>query len=298
MIVDGARRLNVLILAINPTSGNGKARQRAKQAEILLSRSGIESLLIEGSSLEDFRAQLLQALQDSKVTGVIACGGDGFIHEIIQHVVPRALAFGVIPCGTGNDFARSLGVYSLSFEEQINLIATQEPKNLDLGKVGQRWFAAILSTGFDALVNERANQMRWPKGKLKYNLAMIEKLIFLRPHRYRISMDQLIVDVDATLITIANGSSYGGGMKVCPQAALDDARFDVMILNKVSRFELLRVFPKVYFGRHVGHPAVTFYRCESIEIQGAGSSYADGEPISALPLSARCVPGALLAWSV
>lgn len=297
MIVDGARRLNVLILAINPSSGKGRARQRAEQVERFLKSSGIQTLSIQGESLDDFRAKLLLALDEREITGVIAFGGDGFIHEIIQHVVPRSIALGVIPCGTGNDFARSLGIHSLSLDEQIEIITSTNPRKLDLGRVGQRWFAAILSTGFDALVNERANQMKWPKGRMKYNLAMIEKLILLRPHRYRIKMDQEIVDVDATLITIANGSSYGGGMKVCPQASLDDARFDVMILNKVSRFELLKVFPKVYFGKHVGHPAVSFYRCESIEIEGVGTSYADGESISALPLSAHCVPGALLAWS-
>lgn len=297
MIVDGARRLNVLILAINPASGRGKARHRAEIAQRIFQSSGIETLSIQGDCLEDFRAKLLSELSSDDVSGVIAFGGDGFIHEIIQHIAPRSIALGVIPCGTGNDFARSLGIHSLSLHQQIEIIASTQPRKLDLGRVGQKWFAAILSTGFDALVNERANQMKWPKGRLKYNLAMIEKLILLRPHRYRIKMDQEIVDVDATLITIANGSSYGGGMKVCPQATLDDARFDVMILKKVSRLELLKVFPKVYFGKHVGHPAVSFYRCESIEIEGSGTSYADGESIATLPLSAQCVPGALLAWS-
>lgn len=287
----------MLILAINPTSGRGKARQKAAKVEQVLRTSGVDSISIEGQSLEDFREKFLATLDQSEVSGVIAFGGDGFIHEVIQHVVPRSIPLGVIPCGTGNDFARSLGIHTLSLNEQLHIITSTQPKGVDLGRVGSRWFAAILSTGFDALVNERANQMRWPKGRMKYNLAMIEKLILLRPHRYRIKMDQEIVDVDATLITIANGSSYGGGMKVCPQATLDDALFDVMILRKVSRFELLRVFPKVYFGKHVGHPAVSFYRCQQIEVDGVGTSYADGESISQLPLFAQCVPNALLAWS-
>ena len=287
----------MLILAINPTSGRGRARHKATKVEQVLRASGAESISIEGHSLEDFREKFLAALDQSEVSGVITFGGDGFIHEVIQHVAPRSIPLGVIPCGTGNDFARSLGIHALSLNEQLKIITSTQPKSLDLGQVGSRWFAAILSTGFDALVNERANEMRWPKGRMKYNLAMIEKLILLRPHHYRIKMDQEIVDVDATLITIANGSSYGGGMKVCPQATLDDALFDVMILKKVSRFELLKVFPKVYFGKHVGHPAVSFYRCQQIEVDGVGTSYADGESISPLPLVAQCVPGALLAWS-
>jgi diacylglycerol kinase (ATP) len=106
-----------------------------------------------------------------------------------------------------------------------------------------------------------------------------------------------VLDVEATLVTVANGPSYGGGMNVCPDANLNDGLFDVMVLGKVSRVELLRVFPKVYIGRHVGHPAVTFYRCREIEIIGSGSSFADGEPISSLPLKAQCVSNAMKVWA-
>jgi diacylglycerol kinase (ATP) len=105
------------------------------------------------------------------------------------------------------------------------------------------------------------------------------------------------MDIDATLITVANGPSYGGGMNICPDASLEDGHFDVMILGKVSRTELLKVFPKVYRGKHVGHPAVTFYRCRQIEIIGSGSSFADGEPISSLPLTAECVSAVLKVWA-
>ena len=132
---------------------------------------------------------------------------------------------------------------------------------------------------------------------MKYNIAMIEKLIALKPHPYRIRLDQSEIHVEATLVTVANGASYGGGMKVCPEASLDDGLFDVMVLGKVSRIELLKVFPKVYRGTHVGHPAVTFYRCSEIEIDGFGSSFADGEPVSQLPLTATCVSGALKVWA-
>lgn len=297
MIADVARRPNVLILAVNPHSGRGRARTLAEKAAAKFSKDGFHTLTVEGADLDDFRRKLDSALTAHSVDGVIAFGGDGFIHEILGHCVPRGIALGVIPCGTGNDFARSLEIYKLSLNEQIDLIAHGSPKRIDLGQVGEKWFAAILSSGFDALVNDRANAMRWPKGRMKYNLALIEKLFKLQTHRYRITLDDLAVDTDATLITIANGSSYGGGMKVCPEASLNDGHFDVMILGKVSRRELIKVFPKVYFGKHVGHPAVTFYRCSSIIIEGSGSAFADGEPISSLPLTARCVPNALLAWS-
>ncbi len=297
MIAGAKRRLYVLILAINPQSGRGRARKKALIARKYFDGLGIPVTLVEGNSLDDFRHKLIANLDHETISGVVALGGDGFIHEIIQHIVPRQIPLGVIPCGTGNDFARSIGVYRLSPTEQMNLIAQSDLRSIDLGRVGQRWFAAILSSGFDALVNERANLMKWPKGRMRYNIAMIEKIIQLRAHSYRIRLDQDFVDVEATLVTVANGPSYGGGMNVCPDAKLDDGIFDVMVLGRVSRMELLRVFPKVYSGRHVGHPAVEFYRCREIEIIGSGSSFADGEPISNLPLSAECVSNALKVWA-
>jgi len=297
MIAGAKRRLYVLILAINPRSGRGQARKKALIAKKYFDALGIRVSLVEGHSLDDFRQQFIEQLDREIITGVVALGGDGFIHEIIQHVVPRQIPLGVIPCGTGNDFARSIGLYRLSITEQINLIAHSDIRSIDLGRVDQRWFAAILSSGFDALVNERANQMQWPRGRMRYNIAMIEKIIQLKAHSYQIRLDQESIDVEATLVTVANGPSYGGGMNICPDAKLNDGLFDVMVLGKVSRAELLRVFPKVYSGRHVGHPAVSFYRCKEIEIIGSGSTFADGEPISTLPLTATCVSNAMKVWA-
>jgi diacylglycerol kinase (ATP) len=297
MIAGAKRRLYVLILAINPISGRGHARKRALVAKKYFADLGVRAALVEGNSLVDFRQKLIYELENEPVSGVVAFGGDGFIHEIIQHIVPREISLGVIPCGTGNDFARSIDIYGLSLNQQLELIAQTKSRSIDLGRVGSTWFVAILSTGFDALVNDRANAMQWPKGRMRYNIAMIEKIVALRAHSYRIRLDGELVDVQATLVTVANGPSYGGGMKVCPDATLTDGLFDVMVLGKVSRTELLKVFPKVYRGRHVGHTAVTFYRCREIEIIGSGSSFADGEPISTLPVSAECVSNALKVWA-
>jgi diacylglycerol kinase (ATP) len=297
MIAGAKRRPYVLILAINPISGRGNARKRALVAKDYFAGIGISVSLVEGDSLVDFREKFIYQLEHKPISSVVAFGGDGFIHEVIQHIVPRDIPLGVIPCGTGNDFARSIGIYRSTLTQQLNLIARSEPRSIDLGRVGSIWFAAILSSGFDALVNERANVMRWPKGRMRYNIAMIEKIAALRTHSYRMRCDEISLDVEATLVTVANGPSYGGGMNVCPDANLTDGLFDVMVLGKVSRIELLKVFPKVYTGRHVGHPAVSFYRCQKIEIIGSGSSFADGEPISALPLSAECVPNALKVWA-
>ena len=200
----------MLILAINPLSGRGQARKKAFIAKKYFDALGTRVALVEGRTLDDFREKLIEQLQRETISGVVAFGGDGFIHEIIQHIVPHEIPLGVIPCGTGNDFARSIGVYRLSLAQQLERIAGSELRTIDLGRVQQTWFAAILSSGFDALVNERANVMQWPKGRMRYNIAMIEKILALRTNRYRLCMDGELIDDDATLVTVANGTSYGG----------------------------------------------------------------------------------------
>ena len=134
----------MLILAINPISGRGHARRQARKASQHFSSIGIRTIEVEGNSLLDFRTRFSTELRNDSVTGVIALGGDGFIHEIIQHLVPRNLPLGVIPCGTGNDFARSLGIHQLSFKKQLEVIGNPITKSIDLGLVGKSWFAAIL----------------------------------------------------------------------------------------------------------------------------------------------------------
>lgn len=287
----------MLILAVNPQSGTGKAPKRAQYVQKVLSQLGRDSLVIEGSSLEDFRNKLKRAIQDREISGVLAFGGDGFVHEIIQHIAQSQIPLGVIPCGTGNDFARSLNVQRLTLDQQISLIINTSPQRHDLGLIDNRWFAAILSSGFDAVVNERANQLVWPRGRMKYNVAMVEKLIQLKSHPFEVKMDDVEHSFNATLVTVANGSSYGGGMQVCPDASTQDGLFDVMVLKDVGRLELLKVFPRVYKGTHVSHPAVSIFRCREISVVGTGSAYADGEKVSQLPFIAKTIPGSLLAWS-
>ena len=149
MIAGAQRRPYVLILAINPVSGKGHARNQATLAGEHFAALGKQVQIIEGRDVLDFREKFVNALESKTPEGVVAFGGDGFVHEIIQQIVPRNIPLGVIPCGTGNDFARSLGIYQLPFIEQVNLIVESSHRPIDLGKVGDRWFAAILSSGFD-----------------------------------------------------------------------------------------------------------------------------------------------------
>jgi diacylglycerol kinase (ATP) len=124
---------------------------------------------------------------------------------------------------------------------------------------------------------------------------MVAELAAFKTVPYRIILDDGEVrEIEATLVAVGNGSSYGGGMRICSGARMDDGLFDVTVVGDCTRTTLLKVFPQVYKGTHLNHPKVTTHRVRTITLQAEGvTGYADGEPMGALPLTAECVPGAV-----
>jgi diacylglycerol kinase (ATP) len=162
--------------------------------------------------------------------------------------------------------------------------------------VDGEWFGAILSTGFDSIVNEKANSMRWPKGPMKYNAALAIELPRFKPRHYEITLDDRTISTEAMLIAVSNGRSYGGGMLVCPNANINDGLFDVMVLHPISKIEFMKVFPRVFAGTHISHPAVEIVRTRTVSIESKAVAYADGERIGQLPVSAECIHNAAQTW--
>lgn len=283
------------LLLANPTSGGGRGSVVKKRLIDHLNRTGIEFLDISGTSYESAKINLAEALVNFRIEAVILIGGDGMVHLAIQELAETNVPMLLVPAGTGNDFARSC---SLDLKDPIVAFETArktEPKRVDLGRVGNRYFAAILSSGFDARVNERANRMKM-QSKRKYDLAMLLELPVFKPIEYEFEVDSERFSSDAMLIAVANGSSYGGGMMICPDARIDDGLLDLLVLEPVSKFELLKVFPKVYSGRHISHPRVRLLRGREISIRASAVSYADGERIGELPVSISAAPSSLLTW--
>jgi diacylglycerol kinase (ATP) len=132
---------------------------------------------------------------------------------------------------------------------------------------------------------------------MKYNLAIAMELPKFKPMHYTIGLDSQAIQTEAMLIAVANGSSYGGGMLVCPGADMHDGLFDVMVLRPVSKFEFLKVFPKVFKGAHIDHPKVDIYRSRKVSLAAPAIAYADGERIGGLPVQAECMAGAGLSWT-
>jgi len=285
-------------IAINPTSGHGKGSRYATKVIDYLSANNLEYRTFAAGSAKLLMQDLEEFLDSNKCEGVIAVGGDGLAHSVLQVVVPRSIPFACIPAGTGNDIVRAFGWSLDEIDSFLDRVTNSPASRIDLGNVDSEWFAAILSTGFDSVVNERANALAWPKGPQRYNVAIALELPRFAPIEYEITTDTRTFTTKAMLIAVGNGRSYGGGMLVCPQAKLDDGLFDVMILKPVSKIEFLKVFPKVYSGSHITHPQVEIFRTKKISLAAKAIAYADGERIGPAPISAECVKGAGLTWTL
>ncbi|GAA2265505.1 diacylglycerol kinase [Streptomyces atrovirens] len=287
-----------ITLFVNPTAGRGRGARAARPAASAFRDAGFSVRTVLGDDPRDALDRARAAVEEG--TGaLIAVGGDGMANLALQAVVGTGTPFGLVAAGTGNDFARALGMPLREPAAAGRMIADAlkcgRVRDIDLGRVGDRWFGAVLASGFDSRVNDRGNRMRLPLGRLKYDVAMVAELAAFRPLPYRITLDGGEVrEVEATLVAVGNGPSYGGGMRICPGADLTDGLFDITVVGECSRATLLRVFPRVYRGTHVGHPAITVLRAASVELAAEEvTGYADGEPVGPLPLTARCVPGAL-----
>ncbi|MFA7765628.1 diacylglycerol kinase [Streptomyces sp. NRRL S-448] len=289
-------------LFVNPTAGRGRGAHAAQPAASAVRAAGFSVRTVVGTDAPDALARLTAAVREG--TGaVVAVGGDGMVSLALQALAGTPVPLGVVAVGTGNDFARATGL-PVRDPERAGRMAAEALKEgrireIDLGRVGgadyEKWFGTVLCSGFDSRVNDRGNRMRLPVGRFKYDLAMIAELAAFRPFPYRITLDDgPVIETEATLVAVGNGSSYGGGMRICAHAVPDDGLFDVTVVGDCSRATLLKVFPQVYKGRHLGHPKVTVHRARKITLEAAGlGAYADGEPLGVLPVTAECVPRAV-----
>lgn len=282
-----------IALLVNPTAGKGRGARLAGPAADRLRATGCAVDVVIGRDADEAFDKVRDRVA-AGVDAVVAVGGDGLVNMALQVVAGTTVPLGVVPAGAGNDFARALG-YSL--EDPVSAtrhVVAGSTRLVDLGRVAGRWFGGVLGAGFDSMVNERANRMSWPHGRARYNLAILAELRTFRPLPFSLDLDGEAWDTEAMLVAVANSPSYGGGMRVCPDARLDDGVLDVMVLGPMSRVEFVRVFPTVYKGTHVHNPAVTIKRASSITVSAPGvTAYADGERVALLPVVCESVPQAL-----
>ena len=288
------------LLVVNSKAGKGRASKLANQFEELLNSNNLPYEIIKESTYEETVTKYRLSIASGKFNKVIAIGGDGLVNLCLQEIAERNIGLAVVPAGTGNDFARAVGSHKKNVDTIFNFIASQDPTSIDLGLVtgdfGRRWYVQVLSTGFDALVNNLANRITWPRGQIKYTLATILTLARFNPISYELIIDDKTVKQNLMLLSVANGETYGGGMRICPDASNSDGIFDILLVHPVSKIVLLTIFPKVFAGKHVPHPKIEIIRAKNIKLSANASAFADGEFVSKLPIEIANVQNALKTW--
>lgn len=245
-------------------------------------------------------AAITSAVLHGGARRVVVVGGDGMVHAAVNAMAPLAAArhdvsLGIVPLGTGNDFARALGI-PLDDTAAACAIATGPATAVDLLHSDHGWVASVATCGFPARVNQRANRMRWPKGSTKYTLATLREMPRLRADHLRITVDDgPPVDGEYTIVAVANTGWFGGGMHIAPAAQPTDGTADLVLTAALGRIELLRYLPKVFSGGHATHPRTTFRTASVVHLDGSAGVelWGDGEPLGPLPVTVRVVPAAL-----
>jgi len=289
-----------IALLTNPVAGHGKAVAATRRALARFHHHGVRVRELVGGDPAE-AAQLAREAVADGVDALVVVGGDGMIHLALGAVAGTTTPLGVVPAGTGNDQARAHGWPRKSAEAAVDVVVDGVDQAIDLGEVttadGQvRLFGSVLASGFDSLVSDRTNRMRWPHGRARYNVATLAEFVNLRPLPFRITLDDgTVIERDLLLVAVGNTQSYGGGMRITPGADPTDGLLDVTIGGAGTRREVLRLMPKVYRGTHVRHPKIEVVRTTGLRIESVGiNAYADGEYLGPLPADIRLKPRAVL----
>jgi diacylglycerol kinase (ATP) len=282
-----------IALLTNPTAGRGRG---ARSRDAVLGRlrdAGLVVRNLQGRDADEALDLARQCVADG-VESLVVSGGDGMVHLGAQAVATTATRLGIIPTGTGNDVARYFDLPRKDPVAAADRVIAGRTRTIDLARSGSRYFVTVLAAGFDAIVNERANRMTWPKGQMRYNLATVAELRTFEPLPYTLDLDGEVRRLDAMLVAVGNGPSFGGGLRITEGALLDDGLLDVVIIRPMSRPGLIRTYPKLFKGTHVTVPEYEHHRVRCVTVAAPGIvAYADGERFAPLPLTVECAPGAL-----
>jgi diacylglycerol kinase (ATP) len=287
-------------LVVNPAAGRGAVGRRVAAIVRALEPAAPELHL--PSSVDATRA-LLDDLVRGGSERVVVAGGDGLVHLAVAALRGTGVALGVVPVGSGNDFARALGLPSdlaaaarVALGPPTTIDVIEATPHVALEAAGTEAAATVATVGFSVSVDERGNALWFgPFGRFRYELATLLELPRLRPLPLRLRLDDAPpLEAEVTLAAVANTRFFGAGMDICPAADPTDGLLDVTVVGAVPRLELLRFFRLVYDGRHLDHPAVSTFRAATVGLEAADApARADGEPFGRLPVRLRADAGAL-----
>ena len=289
-------------LFINPTAGRGRAGRRLPMIESLLRDNGVDTDVHTSTAMGDIEQQV-RAVIDAGADRIIVAGGDGSVHEAVNGIMraEKDAALGIIPTGTGNDFAKAAGI-SLDWQATARLLADRITSNsparrIDVGRMNERYFGNGAGVGFDAKVSRIARDFKWPIGDLVYLVAVLRAMIdgIITPDM-KIVADNFSWDGPLTLANVSNGAWVGGMFHIAPMADHADGMLDLLVVAPVSGPRILRLLPKLMQGEHMGETEITHVSLRSLRITAAAPvpSHLDGE-IQPLGTSfdIEILPGAL-----
>ncbi|MFC0557678.1 diacylglycerol/lipid kinase family protein [Halalkalibacter alkalisediminis] len=273
---------------VNKTSGNGRSIKIWNEIEGILKEKKVTYMvLLSSNKIEVLEYISTIKSRNSRVDGVVALGGDGTIHEIINQLIGTVYPFTVIPTGSGNDFARARGI-TKDYEQEIDRILKKGQQTIDLLKIGDRHCMTVVGIGFDGKVAKEANEMKLKKwfGGLAYFFIIFKVLISYKPTYTKLLLNgEERIFERVWLIAIANHPYYGGGMKICPDATSNDGKLDICIIHSLPKWRLLFILAAVFKGKHVTMTGVEYVQVESIEVESNEPLYvtADGEIMGQTP---------------
>ena len=287
-------------IVVNPVAGGSRGAQVGAEVLSLLSKSEHAITDLSGATVSEARSKIESALADKTVDALVFVGGDGIAHVGTNLCAGKNILMAIIPAGTGNDAAAMLGMPLTNTAEAVRLVleGLSSPKKIDAIKVSHggkvTWALGSASAGFDALAAARANAISWPKGPMRYYVAMLLELAKFKPIKYQSVVDGTPRNFEAMLCVVSNTGIYGGGMLVVPGASATDGTLDILLVKKMSRLKFVTIFPKVYKGTHITDKDVEIFKATKISIAASGMPiYSDGEYVGQAPFEAEVVPGAL-----
>jgi diacylglycerol kinase (ATP) len=290
----------------NPTAGGGKARRALDEAVEVLRRGGVNPQILESRSPQHL-VELARNAREEKPDVVVAAGGDGTVHYVVNGFFPGKVPLGIIPVGRGNDFARGLGI-PFNPREAANILLKGNTREIDLAQVrseadpsqegGTRSvvYACIGGVGFDSVVNRYANdRARRVHGRLAYLWGILRCLKSYRAQPLEVISGRQNFSGEVMFAVVGNNTSYGDGVKMTPRARLDDGLVDVCIVPAMSKWELLRWVPRAYRGTHLAHPRIVYFQACSVTLRSAArlELFGDGEFLQELPAAIEVIPRAL-----
>ena len=282
-----------IALLTNPTAGKGRGGRVSALVGPRLRDAGFAVRELTGRDADE-ALDLARGCVADGVETLVVVGGDGMVHLAVQALAGSSTRLGLVPAGTGNDVARNLDLPRKDALAATDVVIRGRERTIDLARIGARYFVTVLAAGFDAKVNERANQMTWPRGQMRYNLATLAELRTFEPIPYVLELDGRTERFDAMMVAVGNGPSFGGGLRITEGALLDDGLLDVVVIRPMSKTALVRTYPKLFKGTHIHHPEYRHYPARTVTVAAPGVvAYADGERIGALPLTVEVVPQAL-----